>query len=87
MRNLLYTLGLWLIRVSGHTLPVNEKWRVPAVVEELRRAAARECAAQETDRPDATGENKRHQVYAALIKKFPQARKRDIGLAIELALR
>jgi hypothetical protein len=34
-----------------------------------------------------SGEHKRHLVYAALIKEFPNEAKRDIGLAIELACR
>lgn len=34
-----------------------------------------------------SGEAKRHQVYAKLIKEFPNESKRDLGLAIELALR
>lgn len=35
---------------------------------------------------DCSGEHKRHQVYAALIKAFPGARKRDIAFAIERVL-
>lgn len=39
------------------------------------------------DRIEAvSGEYKRHQVYASLLKEFPGRRKRDIGLAIEKAL-
>lgn len=33
------------------------------------------------------GEWKRHQVYALLQKKFPSVSGRDLGLAIELAIR
>ena len=33
------------------------------------------------------GEHKRHQVYAALIKEFPTLPKRDLALAIEMAVR
>mgnify|MGYP001558843935 CR=1 FL=1 len=33
-----------------------------------------------------SGEAKRHQVYARLIKEFPNVLKRDLGLAIEMAL-
>jgi hypothetical protein len=35
---------------------------------------------------DTSGEYKRHQVYAKLIKEFPDVRQRDLGLAIELAV-
>jgi hypothetical protein len=33
-----------------------------------------------------SGEYKRHQVYARLMKEFPELPKRSLGLAIELAL-
>ena len=33
------------------------------------------------------GEYKRHQVYAQLIKRHPESRKRDIGWAVERAVR
>ena len=36
--------------------------------------------------PDVSGEWKRHQVYAALIKKFPVIKKRILALAIELEI-
>jgi hypothetical protein len=34
-----------------------------------------------------TGEWKRHWVYSKLIKAFPETEKRDLALAIEVALR
>lgn len=36
--------------------------------------------------PDVSGEWKRHQVYSALIKRFPGVSKRILALAIELYL-
>lgn len=36
--------------------------------------------------PNVSGEYCRHQVYAALIKKFPDVSKRILSLAIELYL-
>lgn len=36
--------------------------------------------------PDVSGEWKRHQVYATLIKRFPDVSKRILALAIELYL-
>jgi hypothetical protein len=33
------------------------------------------------------GEARRHQVYAALLKRFPERTKRDVALAIEAAVR
>jgi hypothetical protein len=38
------------------------------------------------ERINVDGEYKRHMVYAELIKRFPDKRKRDIALAIELAI-
>jgi hypothetical protein len=35
----------------------------------------------------ASGEYKRHEVYARLIKEFPAVPRRDLALAIELAVR
>lgn len=34
----------------------------------------------------ASGESKRHQVYAKAIKKYPHMRKRDLALAIEIVI-
>ena len=34
-----------------------------------------------------SGEAKRHQAYARLIKEFPEAKHQDIAFAIELAVR
>lgn len=36
--------------------------------------------------PDRSGEAKRHQVYAALIKAFPETEKRQLSRIIEAAL-
>lgn len=36
--------------------------------------------------PNVSGEFKRHNVYAKVIKKYPQMRKRDLALAIEIAI-
>lgn len=38
------------------------------------------------DALDAGGEFKRRQVYAQLLKDYPAARRRDVGLAIEVAM-
>lgn len=35
---------------------------------------------------DASGEAKRHRVYAQLIKDFPQAEHKDLAFAIELVM-
>ena len=38
------------------------------------------------DKPDLSGEYKRHQVLASLIKEFPGISHKTLALAIELAL-
>lgn len=42
---------------------------------------------QEAELLDASGEYKRHQVYARLIKEFPLAAKREIAFCIEETVR
>lgn len=54
---------------------------------ELLAAAKREVEKAEALYQDQAGEFKRHQVYAALLKKFPREPKREVGYAIEVALR
>ena len=49
----------------------------------LERAAVLVAA---IDRVEQGGEWKRHQVYARLIKEFPQISRKDLGLAIEIAV-
>jgi hypothetical protein len=51
---------------------------------ELLDAAARATGAAEA--LEAGGEYKRHHAYAALLREFPQRKKRDLALAIELTL-
>jgi hypothetical protein len=51
---------------------------------EVRRRTIELVRAQ--DHPTASGEYKRHQVYARLIKEFPAEKHRTLGLEIELAL-
>jgi hypothetical protein len=65
-------LGLWIARLGY--------WPAQTLIDR----AGILCQSQE--RADATSEYKRHQVYAQLIKEFPTTPKRQIGLAIELAL-
>lgn len=77
----------WLIRVLRALLT----WLEPAVEASETRAddavlAVARLLVQAQQSRDASGENKRHQVYAALIKTFPDARKRDLGFAIERVL-
>ena len=72
MTRLLTMFGLWIARL-GNWPP-----------EELICRARTLCV--EWQRPDLSGEFKRHQVFARLIKEFPQVEHRKLALAIELAL-
>lgn len=54
---------------------------------ELLTSAKREVEKAEALYQQQDGEFKRHQVYAALLKKFPRELKREVGYAIEVALR
>lgn len=49
--------------------------------------AAQALAQEQQDQyPERSGESKRHQVFAALLKAHPDAPKRAVALAIEAAL-
>ncbi|KKK83310.1 hypothetical protein LCGC14_2794660, partial [marine sediment metagenome] len=58
MRRLLIKLGAWLL-----------SWSIPKAV---REDAIREC--DKVSSVDSSGEQKRHTVYALLIKKHPTVR-------------
>ena len=73
MKRLITRFVLWLAEKYGYWPP----HRVIASAKVL-------CAAQEL--VEGSGEYKRHQVYAKLIKEYPTISKRTLGLAIELAL-
>jgi hypothetical protein len=64
-------------------------WLAPQVAEAPRPhqvLADALVAEAEQKWPGTSGEHKRHQVYSQLIKAFPGIRRRDLGLAIELAI-
>ena len=86
---LLQRFALWLLRITGYQYPVAtvEKivYHFPEVSDELLAEAKKLCSALKDW--DASGEAKRHQVYAKLIKQFPQEKKQNLALAIELAVR
>ena len=82
LRRWCVAVGLWLVRLGGQ-----ETLTVPRAVLELLPPARLACATIEVAVDPATsGEYKRAQVYAMLIKRYPTARRRHIALAIELAL-
>ncbi|MBI3938181.1 MAG: hypothetical protein HY323_14480 [Betaproteobacteria bacterium] len=84
MRQWLVRLGLWLARRGGWTVPVCSRLHVPEAA--LMEAAAPLVAWAETTFPGTSGEHKRHQVYARLLRAHPDAPRHVVALAIELAL-
>ena len=91
MKNLLVRVGLWLARKGGWTEPVppppSAIPKLPLACEaaEPYRQRAQELILLEEPR-DASGESKRHQVYARLMKDYPEASRKHLALAIELAV-
>lgn len=67
-------LGMWLVRRYGD-------WPSDALIE---RASV--LTSQWAHRPDLSGEYKRHQVYARMIKEHPTTSRRAIAMAIEQGL-
>lgn len=75
-------LCLWILNKMHLEVFVTPPGVVPII-----RKAEEMCRVMEWKMKDASGEAKRHQIYAELIKRLPEAEKRDIALAIELAVR
>lgn len=53
----------------------------------LKARAVELTRAAEQAFPDTSGEYKRHQVYARLLKEFPTTKKSEVGYALERAVR
>lgn len=82
MRQWRQRLGLWLARWAGWQPPAPilvHDW--PPMNPEVASGARR--LVQEADALAADGEYKRHQVYAKLIKRFPDQAKADLAYTIE----
>jgi hypothetical protein len=62
-------------------VPTTEPWKLP---EDLKKRARELIEDAERDWPRQSGEYRRHQVYARLLKEFSHYRKPRIGLAIEV---
>ncbi len=82
MKTYLVRFGLWLAGLGGW-VPC-ERTHAPDTPM-LISARIWTAWAEETF-PGTSGEHKRHQVYARLLRIYPEARRRDVALAIELAL-
>lgn len=83
LRSLLVSLGLWIASLGGWTLTECPRAHldVPAA---LRARIEALTGLQEI--PGLSGEAKRHQVYARLIKDFPEIPRKALALAIEVIL-
>jgi len=80
MRFRLVRILVWLLCKLG------ANWlAVPPGVEALIPDARDLCKTLETFQE--SGEWRRHQAYARLLKKHPMVKKQDVSLAIELAVR
>lgn len=85
MNKFLVKLGLWLARAGGWQAVIVPSLPIACEAAQLYVVRATELTVLE-DARDSSGESKRHQVYARLLKDYPEARKRHLALAIELAL-
>jgi hypothetical protein len=83
MKKLLIRLAFWIL-ARYHLKPLFPS-RIPIFDKQVATARAL-IAEQEIKHPDASGEYKRHMVYARLIKVYPRVRKRYLALAIETAI-
>lgn len=59
---------------------------VPSAVRTLTNSAKLACVTEEAKHQNQSGEYKRHQVLAYLLKRYPESPQSDIAFAIELAL-
>ena len=84
MKTWLVRFGLWLARCGGWTLPVCRRPHLPS--SPLLATAQRLVVWAEETFPGTSGEHKRHQVYARMLRVHPDASRRDAALAIELVL-
>jgi hypothetical protein len=74
-------LRAWLIRQLTRLLA----WLNPPPDDSALMARVKVLVAN-AEKMAASGEYKRHAVYARLLKEFPESRKRDLALAIERVL-
>ena len=85
IRRWLVTLGLWLAHLGGWTLPFPEPCRrLHATSPYLD--TARLIHAEVERQQMHNGEQKRHAALRAMLNRHPEARERDLALAIELAV-
>ena len=83
MKNLIRKLAWWMLGKTG-PIQIQYEYGLPDVDDVLLEAAKK--AIEGPWAAEHSGEYKRHQVYAKLIKQFPEAPKRHVALAIEIAV-
>lgn len=80
MKNRIAAICLWVLRKLGYELaPLS-----PALLAALPRATA---LTAKWEPVEASGEYKRHQVYAELLKRFPRTPRLELSRAVDEALR
>jgi hypothetical protein len=79
IQTLLIRFANWIFRHYGVQVEL-----IPSSIRTLMPVCGRMTAM--VDSYAKSGEWKRHRVYAAMIKKFPEASRRDISKAIDLTL-
>lgn len=87
MRNVIIRICSWLIRLTGSSLIPLPLATMPLPLGTVRALPATKALIMLAEDTHRTGEWKRHWVYAKLIKEFPDTDRRDLALAIEVALR
>ena len=93
IKKLMTRLYMWLeirLGIPKHVCPQfppipDNVLIIPEYIEDILPAALEIIMALEKV-PDVSGEWKRHQCFAKLIKKYPDIRKRDLALAIEIVV-
>ena len=80
----LVAFGLWLARLGGWIAPPCTRAHLD--VPPTLAGRIMELALEQHASPTSSGEAKRHQVYARLLKDFPNMPHRQVALAIEVVL-
>jgi len=79
-------LFIWIACVFGYRGTHSALSRVQLPSAQVIDATVVQIKRMASHFPEKTGDWKRHQIYAKLVKMFPGESKRSVGLAIELVL-
>lgn len=86
MKQLILRVCAWLVALLTAIVDRLDPPKPAEPVVESPLAARVRALVAEHAALEASGEYKRHQVYARLLKEFPNEQGRDLGLLIELAV-